>query len=148
MNDMNISEKVAYLKGLMEGLDIDVNTKEGKMFSAIVDILDEVALTVEELADEVDALDTVVAEIDEDLGDLEREFYEEDDDCDCGCDCCDCEEFEAECPGCGEIVELDIEDLENGAVVCPHCGEEFEVEIDEDDCDCCDCGCDCCEDEE
>ncbi len=142
---MNISEKVAYLKGLIEGMEFDLNSKEGKLFSAIIDVLDEAALTVEELADEVDALDTVVAEIDEDLGDLEEAFYDEEDD---ECDCCHCDEFEAECPNCGEIVELDCEDLENGAVVCPYCQEEFEVEIDEDDCDCCDCDCDCCEDEE
>ena len=138
---MNISEKVAYLKGLMEGLDIDLESKEGKLFSAIVDVLDEVALTVEELADEVDALDTVVAEIDEDLGDVENEVYGED-----GCDCCDCEDFEAECPNCGEIVELDCEDLENGVVVCPNCKEEFEIELDDDDD--CDCDCGCCDDKE
>ena len=44
---MGISEKVAYLKGLMEGLNIDEQTNEGKLFTAIVDVLDEIALEIE-----------------------------------------------------------------------------------------------------
>ena len=39
---MNISEKVAYLKGLMSGLAFDESTKEAKMFNAIIDALEDV----------------------------------------------------------------------------------------------------------
>ncbi len=48
---MGISEKIAYLKGLMEGMKIDEQSNEGKLFAAIVDVLDEVALEVEDLTD-------------------------------------------------------------------------------------------------
>ena len=40
---MEISEKVAYLKGLAEGLKLDEETKEGKLIAAIIDVLDAMA---------------------------------------------------------------------------------------------------------
>ena len=36
---MTISEKSAYLKGLMDGLNLNTETNEGKMIAAIVDLL-------------------------------------------------------------------------------------------------------------
>ena len=82
--------------------------------------------------------------VDEDLADLE-EFVYDDDDCDC--DCCDdeCEEYEVECPNCGETITVDEDTVMQGKFECPNCGEvlEFEVEYD-DDCDCDDCDCDDC----
>ena len=39
---MEITEKVAYLKGLMEGMKIDTETNEGKILSAMVDILEDI----------------------------------------------------------------------------------------------------------
>ena len=67
---MTITEKVAYLKGLMEGLDLDKTTKEGKILSAMADILEDIALTVADNCDQIDA-------IDEDLESLEEYVYEE-----------------------------------------------------------------------
>ena len=46
---MGISEKVAYLKGLMEGMNLNADSNEGKLFLAIADVLDEIALEVEDL---------------------------------------------------------------------------------------------------
>ena len=47
---MTISEKVAYLKGMAEGLDIDTeSSKEGKLISMMMDILQDVALELEDL---------------------------------------------------------------------------------------------------
>ena len=43
---MGISEKIAYLKGLMEGMNVDTESNEGKLFAAVVDVLDEIALEV------------------------------------------------------------------------------------------------------
>ena len=40
---MEISEKVAYLKGLAEGLNLDTESKEGKLIAAIIDVLDDMA---------------------------------------------------------------------------------------------------------
>ena len=44
---MEISEKVAYLKGLAEGLNLDTDSKEGKLIAAIIDVLDDIALELE-----------------------------------------------------------------------------------------------------
>ena len=59
---MGISEKVAYLKGLMEGMNLNADSNEGKLFLAIADVLDEIALEVEDLTDEVMELGDGLAE--------------------------------------------------------------------------------------
>ena len=45
---MTTSEKVAYLKGLAEGLGVDKETKEGRILDAILDILEDVAHDIED----------------------------------------------------------------------------------------------------
>ena len=90
---MTNSERAAYIRGLMEGLELDPKAKETKLFNAIIDLLDDLCLSMEEMEDAHDELCGQVDEIDEDLGELEEEFYEfDDDDCDCDCGCgCDCD---------------------------------------------------------
>ncbi len=139
----NITEKVAYLKGLMNGLDIDLTSKEGKLFNAILDVLDEMALSIVDVEEAYDELQEVVDAIDEDLGELEEDFYDEDD-CDCGC--CDEEEYEIVCPTCGDSIYVDFDMLEEGEMECPNCGERLEFDLDELEDDCCEdghCGCGC-----
>jgi len=137
---MNLTEKVAYIKGLMEGMEITAETKEGKLFSAIVDLLEDMALSVSDLEDEVSEVEAAVDEIDEDLSWLEGYLLDEDEDDE------DDEYFEVECPVCGEEFYIDAETaLEDGETVCPECGTEIEVELefdedDEDEDDACDCG--------
>ena len=75
---MEIKNKVAHLKGLMEGMEFDASTKEGKVISAIVDILDDMADEIELIYDDVDALYEYCDELDADLGDVESELFEED----------------------------------------------------------------------
>lgn len=113
---MTNSEKAAYIRGLMEGMDLDPNAKETKLFNAIVDLLDDLSLSVEEMEDAYDELSGQVDEIDEDLGELEEEFYD---------------------------IELNEEMLDEGSIDCPNCGETLEFDLEEDDS--CDCGenCDC-----
>ena len=41
---MEITEKVAYLKGLAEGMELDTEKKEGKLLAAIIDVLDDLSL--------------------------------------------------------------------------------------------------------
>ena len=148
---MTLTEKVAYLKGLAEGLDLDKDTKEAKLFNAIFDILEDMALTVSDIDEDLSACEEMVDAIDADLEDLEDYIF--DDDCDCcdddDCCCCDDDElYEVECPLCGEEILLDDEMLDEEVIECPGCGEKLELDIDFDDCDC-DCdGCDCCDDDE
>ena len=146
---MTLLEKVAYLKGLTEGMKISEKDDNGKIILSIIDLLDDISLSVEDLEDEVAEITEYVTELDEDLGELEEEYYELDDDCDCDCDCDDCEDmiFEAKCPACGEEVCFDEDVLNGGEINCPNCGEKLEFDLDDIDCDCEDGGCDCCEKE-
>ena len=141
---MTVTEKVAYLKGLVEGLDFDADKKETKVINAVLDVLEDLALAVSDLDDEMAVVTEQLDAVDEDLADLEEVFYEELDDCDCDCDCdcddcCDCDEdmYEVECPNCGELIYFDEEIILDGKADCPACGEVLEFETEECDCDCC-----------
>lgn len=147
-----LSERVSYLRGLVDGLEIDNTTKDGKILALIIDLLDDMAISIEDVEAANNDLCDAQDDVDERLCDVEDYLYgeeeddEEDDDCDC-CDCCDCDDCyaEVECPGCGQVIELE-EVLAEGAdsIVCPNCKEKIEIEWeDDDDCDC-DCGC-CCD---
>lgn len=129
---MGISEKVAYLKGLMEGLNIDEQTNEGKLFTAIVDVLDEIALEIEDLTDEVMELGDGLDVVSDDLGDVEDIVYDDDDDDDDEDD--EDEEEEEECyattcPECEEEIYFDDTVLEDGALLCPNCGAKLEFDL-------------------
>lgn len=151
---MTSSEKVAYLRGLMEGLDLAEDDKYAKLFKAVIDTLDELASDVADLDEDVLDLTEYVEEVDEDLSYVEECVYDDDDDDDDDCDCCDCDDcdccddddfIEVECPACGEQICIDFDAIdEEGQVECPNCGELLEFEIQEG----CDCDCDCCSDEE
>lgn len=138
---METSESLGYLKGLIDGLDLDANKKETKVIKAIVDVLENLATDVDDMTEGLELVGEQIDAVDEDLADLE-EFVYDDDDCDC--DCCDddCEEYEVECPNCGETITVDEDTVMQGKFECPNCGEvlEFEVEYD-DDCDCDECDC-------
>lgn len=138
---MTISEKVAYIKGLADGLVLDDNNKQDKVLKAIIDVLDDIALTVEDLEDNCAELGEQLDAVDEDLAALEDVVYEEDDD-DC---CCDCEDdmYEVECPNCHDLIYVDEDMLCEESIDCPNCGTKLEFDFD-CDCDCdedCDCGC-------
>ena len=131
---MTITEKVAYLKGLLEGKGVD-----DKEMNLIVEILTDMANNLADLEDYTAELTEQVDAVDEDLNTLEEDFYEawdEDEDCDCcDCDCCDCDEeyYDVTCPSCGEDFEVDEDTLLDGGVECPACGEHLEFDFDEDD---------------
>lgn len=142
---MTNSERASYIRGLMEGLELDPKAKETKVFNAMLELLDDLCASVEELEDGFDFLSEQVDEIDEDLGNVEEDFYGSDDDCGCGHHHHDDAEFEVTCPSCGETIQLTDEMLEEDSIICPSCGETLEFDFDDDDG--CDCGC-CCEDKE
>ena len=156
---MTLTEKLAYIKGLAEGLGVDETTKEGKVLLALVDLLDDVTTAVSELESDMDQAYEELDAIDEDLTDIEDFLWEDEDeddcdccDCDCDdddeCDCCDCEDddelfdggiYEITCPKCGEIVCMDEDMLFSPDCGCPNCGTSFEIDFD---------GVECCDDED
>ena len=126
---MGISEKVAYLKGLMEGLNIDEQTNEGKLFAAIVDVLDEIALEIEDLTDEVMELGDGLDVVSDDLSDVEDIVYDDDDDDDDDDEDEEEECYATTCPECEEEIYFDDTVLEDGALLCPNCGAKLEFDL-------------------
>ena len=149
---MTISEKAAYLKGLMDGLKLDTDKPEGQMIASIVELLGDVTTTLANVQETTIAISDELDEIEEDLDAIEDYILSEDEDDDFDdyeddFDDFDDEEYdeegfdygdedsiiyEVEC-ACGEIVDFDEETLEKGSITCPNCGEllEFVVEDDE-----------------
>ena len=121
---MGISEKVAYLKGLMEGMNLNADSNEGKLFLAIADVLDEIALEVEDLTDEVMELGDGLDVISDDLSDVEDIVYDEWDDDDEEEEC-----YATTCPECEEEIFFDDTMLEDGEIICPNCGAKLEFDL-------------------
>ncbi len=76
---MTISEKSAYLKGLMDGLKLDTETNEGKMIAAIVDLLGDMSKRMVDIEDTTIAISDELDEIEEDLDAIEDFILDEDD---------------------------------------------------------------------
>lgn len=148
---MELKERAAYLKGLMEGLDIENSSKEGKVLKAMYDLVADLCNTVTELDSDMDQVYDELDAIDEDLDDLEELLFgDEDEDEDEEEDDEDEDEFEEDeaeyeltCPNCGAVTVVNEDTLLNEQVCCGNCGAEFEIEFSEcgDDCGCEDCGC-------
>lgn len=150
---MTNSERASYIRGLMDGLELDPNAKETRVLNAMVELLDDLCLSVEELEDGFQELSEQVDEIDQDLGNVEEDFYELEGGCSCHHhgdeDDLDGAEFEVTCPSCGDIIQLTDDLLEEGSITCPGCGETLEFDFDDDDDEeGCGCGCHHHEDEE
>lgn len=145
---MKNTERVSYIRGLAEGLELDVDKKEVKVLNAIIDLLDDMAFSMSEMEGNMNDMADQVDAIDEDLGSLEDDFYdeddeEEDDDDNSG------SYYEVTCPNCNETVCLSEDLVSQGRMECPNCGEMLEFELDdeedgEDKDSCCsDPECDC-----
>ncbi len=134
---MTISEKVAYLKGLAEGLNLDTEkSKEGKLISVMIGILEDLAMSVEDLEENTVDLGEEIDVLSDDLADVEDEvFGEEDEDGDeDDLENYDDDWFEVECPTCGADIVVDEEALADGEVECPGCGTRYAMELtDEED---------------
>lgn len=138
---MTNMEKVAYIRGLAEGLELDQSQKEVKVLNAIIDLLDDMAFSLSEVEDTCDEIQDQLDAVDEDLGSLEDDFYGDEDEDGCGCDFDDEEYYEVTCPSCGETICLSNDIIEDGRMDCPNCGENLEFDFEEDEDDDCDCGC-------
>lgn len=136
---MTTSEKVAYLKGLMEGMKLDKESNEGKLFTVIADILNDIALDVEDVENDVYDLGEDIDALSDDLADVEDYLFggdEDEDDEDEYEDEEDDEDplfFEVTCPSCDKTITVDEDVLNLGSIQCPNCGEMMEFEFDEDE---------------
>ena len=131
---MKLSEKAAYLKGLADGLNIGEETPNDKLLTKLLDLVSEMAGTIELLEDRCDELTDYADELDSDLGDVEEYLFSDDEEYDE--DDYDDEAYEVTCPSCGEVICFDSS-CDPEELICPACGEEFDA-ICDGDCDCCD----------
>lgn len=126
---MEISEKVAYLKGLAEGLALDTETKEGKLIAAIIDVLDEMSERFEDIDENLADLEEGLDAVSDDLSDVEETLYELDEDEEDEELDDDAEYFETTCPVCQEEIVFDEDTLDSGEIRCPKCGEKLEFDL-------------------
>ena len=145
---MTISEKSAYLKGLMDGLSLDTETAEGKMIAAMVDLLGDLSKKVtdiedttiaisdelDEIEEDLDAIEDYIMDEEDDYDDYDDEEWDEDEDCEEGFDFGDEEStiYEVVC-ACGEVINFDEEVLEKGSMTCPNFGETLEFSFEDED---------------
>lgn len=146
---MTISEKMAYVKGLRDGVSLDAEKPEVRVIDAVLDLLGDVAAAIRDLDDQAEAVSDELDEIEESLDQLESVVYDEDDDedededADQDADESDNDEavydfgdeviYELTCPACGESITIDEEMLDKGMINCPKCGEELEFDLSEDE---------------
>ena len=131
---MTASEKVAYLKGLMEGMELNRDSGEGKLLSVIADILGDMAEDIEDLESDLYDLSEDVDTISDDLSDVE-DLLREDEDWD-GLEDEEDEEpqfYEITCQSCGHTIKVDEDVLALGRAQCPNCGSMMDFEFDDVD---------------
>ena len=154
---MKLTEKMSYLQGLLDGLDIDTSTKEGKALVQMSEVMSELVMYVEDLQSQVDELTELCDILDQDLGAVEDDLYEDDLECgECSGDCDTCDEddgdwdsydwddedefdfdedddelYEITCPTCGDTILLDEGMIEEGSMNCPNCNELLEFDYDD-----------------
>ena len=130
---MTIGEKVSYIKGLAEGLKVDESTNEGKVITAILDVLGEMAENLAEVDEELDDVADVMTDLEESVSDLEDDVYGydemEDDDFDEDLD----EMYETTCPTCGNTIRFDYDQAAKGEIDCPNCGAALKFSLDDED---------------
>ena len=141
---MTISEKAAYLKGLMDGLNLDTEKAEGKMISAIVELLGDVTKRLSDVEETTIAISDELDEIEEDLDAIEDYIMDEDDDDDYYDEDEDFEDegfdfgdedttiYEVVC-ACGNVINFDEETLEKGSIICDECGENLEFDYEDEE---------------
>ncbi len=130
---MTPNERIAYIKGLIEGAELKLDDKQRKILDEFVGVVADLAEQCNETAADVDELYERTDDLYDCVDDIEEYLSDEDEDDDDYM-------YDVECPNCGEKICVSEETLLEGDMVCPSCGEKLELEFD---CDCDECGDDC-----
>ncbi|MCL1794350.1 MAG: hypothetical protein FWG34_10820 [Oscillospiraceae bacterium] len=115
---MNISEKIAYLKGLAEGLGIGADPKNGRIICGILDVLEEMAC-LDRGAKGAKSKKKEPQIWDGEENEADSEYIDG--------------VFELTCPHCKKQIFIQTEDIlesETMSIECPECGEAIDI-IDE-----------------
>ena len=135
---MSAKEKVAYLKGLIDGQNLADSPDKAKFYKALVEALESLAVAIEEHEDVHDELKACIASLDEDLDDFDERLLEcenslnEDDKEDEDSEESDFEDFDEEeyesvtCPNCHNDFYFEPAQYDDDEdLICPHCGKPF-----------------------
>jgi phage FluMu protein Com len=136
----SLKEKVAYIRGMAEGMDLDRTDARTKLMLQILDLLNEMVVEVDDLTERIEDNEDLIEALDSDLADVEEYVFEDDAE---GCDHLhedddDPTEFEVQCPHCDEIVFVNEDDLEEVAdeeveILCPNCNQVIFSDEEDDD---------------
>lgn len=128
---MSAREKIAYLKGLIDGQSLADSPQKTSFYAALMDALESLAESVEahdemhkELNDYLEQLDEDVAELEETLDVLLEDDFNDSEEYE---DPSEEEEFDSvSCPHCGKdfFYEPAAYD-EDEELLCPHCGKSL-----------------------
>lgn len=113
-----LEQRVAYLHGLASGFNLREESKEGQVLADVLDVLDLMASAISRVETAQADLEEYVESLDEDLAELEEEFYED-----------DLPTWEVTCPRCGTTIEVDEDDYDDEGrlnLSCPECGAPVE----------------------
>ncbi|MBU5482951.1 hypothetical protein KQI86_01350 [Clostridium sp. MSJ-11] len=131
----SINSKISYLSGLVDGLDLDEGSKEGRIIKEMVSVLQKIGEEMEEIKDAQKDMQEYIDVLDEDLTSLEDELYDDE-------DYENIDDFiDMTCESCGETIYVDSNILQSKeSITCPSCHKD--ILLSENSCDCeedCDC---------
>ena len=137
----NLTDRVSYLKGLAEGMQLEKDSSTNKLLLSMLEVLDEMAKEIADINDNYDELNEYVESIDDDLADLEDVLFGDEDDCCCDdddCDCCDEDEDDDliayACPSCGHEIEFRASEVDfDEEYLCEACGKPIFPEVEDDE---------------
>ena len=128
---MGISERLAYIKGLLEGSGLKFGATEQKLVDALIELLTDMAGTItdmeEDLCELYDGFDALCENLDDLEGDIDYLF--DGDDAELRLNENDML-YDVECPNCKEFTCIDEDTLLQGDISCPGCGEKLEFDVD------------------
>ena len=121
---MKLTEKIAYMKGFLDALELDGSSKESKAIMRMSEVMEEMGVYIDDLQSQVDELTELCDLLDEDLGEVEYDLYCDEDDED--------EEFDDDSVGYRRVFDDDDDDYTLGKVL-PADYDDYALEDDEDD---------------
>jgi DNA-directed RNA polymerase subunit delta len=132
-----LKSRVAYLHGLIDGLGISGETKEGRVIAEMSSILEDMADRLEELEEVQYDMEEYLDALSDDLNDVEDDFYEDDDDDEdeyAQYEDTDDDFVDVLCPHCNETVYYDKGMFDNNSDIrCPNCHSDIVMDCTECD---------------
>ena len=135
---MTISEKVAYIQGLYDGLGLDgEKSGEARILAELLDVMKEVGQRLDGVDTILDSFDEELDALGDSVADLEDAVFDDEDEedefsFDSDGDL-DEDFFEIPCPTCGADLVVDDETLAAGVVDCPACGGKFALAFEDEE---------------